>query len=64
MECFQDSILKSNGGDIGWHNYNDLDPLFAYQAFSIGIGDISEPIRTKKGYSIIHVLEKSITIFY
>ena len=58
MECFQDSILKSNGGDIGWHNYNDLDPLFAYQAFSIGIGDISEPIRTKKGYSIIHVLEK------
>ena len=58
MECFQDSILKSNGGDIGWYNYNDLDPLFAYQAFSIGIGDISEPIRTKKGYSIIHVLEK------
>ena len=58
MECFQDSILKSNGGDIGWHNYNDLDPLFAYQAFSIGIGDISEPIRTKKGYSIIHVLER------
>lgn len=58
LECFQDSILKVNGGNIGWYNYNDLDPLFAYQAFSIGIGDISGPVRTKKGYSIIHVLEK------
>ena len=64
MECFQDSILNSNGGDIGWHNYNDLDPLFAYQAFSIGIGDISKPIRTKKGYSIIHVLEKKHNNFF
>ncbi len=58
VECFQDSILKSNGGNIGWSDYNDLDPLFAYQAFSMGVGDISEPIRTKKGYSIIQVLEK------
>ena len=58
MECFQDSILKSNGGNLGWYNYNELDPLFAYQAFSTSIGDISSPIRTKKGYSIIHVLEK------
>ena len=58
MECFQDSILKSNGGNLGWYNYNDLDPLFAYHAFSTDIGGISPPIRTKKGYSIIHVLEK------
>ena len=58
MECFQDSILKSNGGNLGWYNYNDLDPLFAYHAFSTSIGGISPPIRTKKGYSIIHVLEK------
>ena len=58
LECFQDSILKVNGGNIGWYDYNDLDPLFAYHAFSTGIGNISKPIRTKKGYSIIHVLEK------
>ena len=58
MECFQDSILKSNGGNLGWYNYNDLDPLFAYHAFSTSTGGISPPIRTKKGYSIIHVLEK------
>ena len=58
MECFQDSILKSNGGTLGWYNYNDLDPLFAYHAFSTSIGGISPPIRTKKGYSIIHVLDK------
>ena len=63
MECFQDSILKSNGGNIGWYNYNELDPLFAYQAFSTNIGDISSPIRTKKGYSIIHVLEKKYDNF-
>ena len=58
MECFQDSILNSNGGDLGWHNYNDLDPLFAFEAFQLDPGEISEPVRTKDGYSIIHVIEK------
>ena len=58
MECFQDSTLKFNGGDLGWYNYNNLDPLFAFHAFSLGLGDISDPVRTKDGYSIIHVIEK------
>ena len=58
MECFQDSALNSNGGDLGWHNYNDLDPLFAFEAFQLAPGEISEPVRTKDGYSIIHVIEK------
>ncbi len=58
MECFQDSTLKFNGGNLGWYNYNDLDPVFAYNAFSLTPGEISEPVRTKDGYSIIHLLEK------
>ena len=58
MECFQDSSLKFNGGNLGWYNYNDLDPVFAYNAFSLTPGEISEPVRTKDGYSIIHLLEK------
>ena len=48
MECFQDSILKSNGGNLGWYNYNDLDPLFAYHAFSTSIGGIFLQYELKK----------------
>ena len=58
IECFKDSTLKFNGGNLGWYNYNDLDPIFAYNAFSLNPGEISEPIRTKDGFSIIHLLEK------
>jgi len=63
MGCFQDSILKGNGGNLGWNSYNNLDPLFAFYAFSLSPGDISDPVRTKDGYSIIHVVEKENEAF-
>ena len=26
-DCFQDSILRINGGDLGWYNQGELDPV-------------------------------------
>ena len=58
QECFQDSILKERGGDIGWHEMGDLDPAFEITAFELNDGEISSPIKTGTGYSIIQVLER------
>ena len=56
-DCFQDSILRINGGDLGWYNQGELDPVFEWNAFSLKIGEISNPVRTRDGYSIIHLVE-------
>ena len=57
QECFKDSILQLNGGDIGWQSYDDLDPVFAFHAFSLVPGEISDPVRTSNGYSIIELID-------
>ena len=56
QECFNDSILKSNGGDLGWQAYDDLDPIFAFHAFSLIPSEVSGPVRTSDGYSIIKLI--------
>ena len=57
QECFRDSILRLNGGDIGWQGFDDLDPIFAFHAFSLIPGEVSEPVRTSDGYSIINLID-------
>ena len=61
--CFEDSILKNNGGDIGWYKMGELDPAFEITAFELSDGEISEPIKTRKGFSLIQVLEREKDIF-
>ena len=56
-ECFQDPILKSNAGDLGWYKLGELDPIFELNAFALNPGEISVPIKTRDGYSIIHLIE-------
>ena len=59
----QDPVLKKNGGDIGWYKMGELDPAFEIVAFSLNDGKISAPVKTRKGFSIIQVLEKEKDIF-
>ena len=61
--CFEDSILKNNGGDLGWYRMGELDPAFEITAFELSDGEISEPIKTSKGFSLIQVLEREKDIF-
>ncbi len=58
-ECFRDSILKNNGGDLGWIKLGDSDPFFEFAAFSMDIGSVSRPVRTRNGYSIIQLRDKT-----
>ena len=60
---FDDPILKDNGGDIGWYQMGELDPSFEIAAFDLEDGEISDPVKTSTGFSIIQVLEKEKDIF-
>ena len=57
-KCFQDSILKNNGGDIGWYKMGELEPAFELAAFELEDKEISSPVKTSNGYSIIQVVER------
>ena len=60
---FDDPILKKNGGDIGWYQMGELDPSFEIAAFDLDDREISDPVKTSTGFSIIQVLEKEKDIF-
>jgi parvulin-like peptidyl-prolyl isomerase len=52
-ECFVDSNLMYNGGDLGYNTWGDLDIDIENEAYRLKIGDISKPIETKYGWHII-----------
>lgn len=46
------------GGNIGFFPRGKMVPEFEEKAFSMNIGDISEPVKSSHGYHIIEVLDK------
>ncbi len=54
-EVFNDPYLKNSGGDLGYFSYNDMEHSFSDMAYSLKIGEISRPVKTNSGYSIIKV---------
>ncbi len=57
-ETFRNRYLAQNGGDIGSFSVNDVDLAFENAAFELSIGEISEPVKTTQGYSIIKLTER------
>ena len=54
-EVFHDEQLKENGGDLGYISVDEMDPNLEETVFSMKVGEISKPIKTVTGYSIIKV---------
>lgn len=52
---FNDPMLRDTGGSLGYFSVDEMDPAFEEAAFSLKIGEISQPVRTNDGYSIIRV---------
>lgn len=52
-QVFTDSILQNNGGYLGYFSWGSTDPNFENKAYSMNVGEISEPVKTAQGYSII-----------
>lgn len=59
-EVFDDPRLASSGGLVGPFGFDEMDPAFEEAAFRLPIGEISEPVRTANGYSIMRVEERSV----
>ncbi|MCX7875102.1 MAG: peptidylprolyl isomerase [Melioribacteraceae bacterium] len=57
-QVFTDSTLQNNGGYLGFFTWGDMDPNFEDAAFKLNEGEISKPIKTKYGFSIIKVEKK------
>jgi parvulin-like peptidyl-prolyl isomerase len=54
-QCFTDTLLKNNGGYLGYINWGETDLNFENAAYSMKVGEISKPVKTSQGYSIIKV---------
>lgn len=57
-DVFEDPGLANNGGNIGYFAWGDMEPAYEEAAYSLPIGQISEPVRLKVGFGIIQVLDK------
>ncbi|MFA3783693.1 peptidylprolyl isomerase [Melioribacteraceae bacterium 4301-Me] len=56
-QVFTDSTLRKNGGYLGYFTWGDMDPNFEEAAYNLKIGEISKPVKTAYGYSIIKLID-------
>lgn len=55
-ELSTDTSNAATGGDLGWFNRSAMVAPFADAAFSLGIGEISQPVQSDFGWHVIQVL--------
>lgn len=59
-EAFSNQYMAENGGDVGRFTTDEMDISFENAAFALNVGEISEPVKTAQGYSIIKLTDRVI----
>jgi len=54
----QDPGSRANGGEYGWVKRGEFAPEYEAAAFTMDVGEISEPIETDFGMHIVQLLER------
>ncbi|MFD0769581.1 peptidylprolyl isomerase PrsA [Bacillus sp. CGMCC 1.60114] len=54
----EDTASKANGGDLGYFGPGKMVPEFEEAAYKLNVGEISEPVKSSKGYHIIKLTDK------
>ncbi|MBP3191212.1 foldase protein PrsA [Natronogracilivirga saccharolytica] len=60
-DIFDSQSLRESGGDLGYFTVDDMDVGFENTAYSMAVGEISDPVRTSRGFSIIKVTDRITT---
>lgn len=53
-----DSSNANNGGELGFFSVGTMVPEFEEAAYSLNVGEVSEPVVTQYGYHIIKIMDK------
>ncbi len=59
-QAFEDPGLQNSGGLLGYFSLDEMEPAFEDAAFQLKPGEISQPVRTTDGYSIIRVEDRVV----